>query len=312
LRSIKVLTPSGTLLLELAGEELAAHTHLVSGAPPTAAIPASATVATIIDVAVPQGTLPVLLTHRIAYDLPADLNPALRALIGSLEVSAPVLAVNRRTPTVIAAPLQGPGWFNAVGCCLASALHRRLLYPTNGTWVKGETFAIDWLQERDGRLFEGDGSRNSQWFGFGAPLLAVADGTVVRVVDGKPDIAPGAPPILATPEDFAGNHVTVRIRPGVFAEYGHLLQGSVQVRVGQHVRTGQQLGRLGNSGNTTAPHLHFGLIDRADAVVANALPFEIDHFRFVGVVDPQTGQINGTPHPMQRIYPLVNTVMDCD
>lgn len=147
----------------------------------------------------PPGTLPVLLTHRIAYDLPADLNPALRALIGSLEVSAPVLAVNRRTPTVIAAPLQGPGWFNAVGCCLASALHRRLLYPANGTWVKGETFAIDWLQERDGRLFEGDGSRNSQWFGFGAPLLAVADGTVVGVVDGKPDIAPGAPPILATP-----------------------------------------------------------------------------------------------------------------
>jgi hypothetical protein len=47
-------------------------------------------------------------------------------------------------------------------------------------------------------------------------------------------------------------------------------------------------------------------------VVANALPFEIDHFRFVGVVDPQTGQTNGTPHPMQRIYPLVNTVMDFD
>jgi hypothetical protein len=64
----------------LAGEELAAHTRLLSAAPPTAAIPASATVATIIDVAVPQGTLPAVLTHRIAYDLPADLNPALRAL----------------------------------------------------------------------------------------------------------------------------------------------------------------------------------------------------------------------------------------
>jgi len=69
---------------------------------------------------------------------------------------------------VIAAPLQGPGWFNAAGCCLASALHRRLLYPGNGRWVKGETFAIDWLQERNGSLFEGDGSRNNQWFGFGA------------------------------------------------------------------------------------------------------------------------------------------------
>ena len=60
----------------------------------------------------------------------------------------------------------------------------------------------------------------------------------------------------------------------------------MQVRVGQHARAGEQLGRLGNSGNTTAPHLHFGLIDRADAVVANALPFEIDHFRLVGEVDP--------------------------
>jgi hypothetical protein len=45
-------------------------------------------------------------------------------------------------------------------------------------------------------------------------------------------------------------------------------------------------------------------------VIANALPFEIDHFRFVGEVDPQTGQITGTPRPMQRTYPLVNTVMD--
>jgi hypothetical protein len=213
---------------------------------------------------------------------------------------------------LIAAPLQGPGWYNAVGCCLPSALHRRLLYPANGTWVKGETFAIDWQQSRDGALFEGDGSRNDQWFGFGAPLLAVADGTVVKAVDGKPDIAPGAPPILATPEDFAGNQVVLRIRPGVFAQYGHLLQGSVQVHVGQHVRAGQQLGRLGNSGNTTAPHLHFGLVDRAEAVVANALPFEIDHFRFVGEVDPETNQIIGTPRPMQRTYPLVNTVMDFD
>jgi hypothetical protein len=55
---------------------------------------------------------------------------------------------------------------------------------------------------------------------------------------------------------------------------------------------------------------HFGLVDPVDAVVANALPFEIGHFRFVGEVDPQTGQIIGTPRPMQRTYPLVNTVMD--
>ncbi len=299
------------MLRQLAGNELAACTHLVSGAPPTLSIPASATVATIIDVAVPQDAPPVSLTHRIAYDLPANLDQTFRALIGSLEVNGPVLRVDPRAPTVIAAPMHGPGWFNAVGCCQPT-LHRRLFYPANGSWVKGETFAIDWLQERDGALFEGDGSSNSQWFGFGAPLLAVADGTVVRAVDGKPDIPPGAPPILATPEDFAGNYVLVRIRPGVFAEYGHVQEGSVQVRVGDRVRAGQQLGRLGNSGNTTAPHLHFGLIDGPDVAVANSVPFEIDHFRFVGEANLETGEIIGTPRQVQRVHPLVNVVMDFD
>ena len=121
----------------------------------------------VLDVAVPQGAVPASLTHQITYDLPADLPSALRALIGSLQVDAPVLAVDRHIPTVVAAPLQGPGWFDAVGCCLPT-LHRRLLYPANRTCVKGATFAIDWLQERDGAPFEGDGSRNSQRFGFGA------------------------------------------------------------------------------------------------------------------------------------------------
>ena len=80
-RSIKVLTPRGTLLLELAGEELAAHTHLVSaGAPPTASIPASATVVTIIDVAVPQRDA----SHR--PDPPHQLRPPGGPATGSARV----------------------------------------------------------------------------------------------------------------------------------------------------------------------------------------------------------------------------------
>ena len=60
------------------------------------------------------------------------------------------------------------------------------------------------------------------------------------------------------PLDFAGNQVVVRIQPGVFATYAHLQPGSIAVGVGEQVRTGQRLGRLGSSGNSTAPHLTSG------------------------------------------------------
>jgi hypothetical protein len=46
--------------------------------------------------------------------------------------------------------------------------------------------------------------------------------------------------------------------------------------------------------------------------VANSLPFEIDHFRFVGEANPETGEIIGTPRQVQRVHPLVNVVMDFD
>ncbi|MFL6225626.1 MAG: M23 family metallopeptidase [Actinomycetes bacterium] len=319
LRSIEVLTSRGQPLLRLTGDALARHTHLLSATPPAppapsppATVVASGAVATVIDVAVPPRALPTVLTHRITYDLPSNLDPHIRPFIGSRQVNGPRLRLDRHPPAVIAAPLHGPGWINAVGCCQPWALHRSLLYGANGRWVKGETFAIDWLQLRNGSPFAGDGSRNDQWYDFGAPLLAVAGGTVVKAVDGKPDIAPNAPPILATPEDYLGNYVVVRIRPGVFAEYAHVQRGSVQVRVGQRVRAGQQLGKLGNSGNTTAPHLHFGLIDGPNPTTTNSLPMEFDQFRFVGVLDPDTGQISGTPRPMQRTYPLLYTVVDFD
>lgn len=76
----------------------------------------------------------------------------------------------------------------------------------------------------------------------------------------------------------------VKIRPGVFGHYYHLQPGSVRVEVGQRVRTGQKLGLLGNSGNTTGPHLHFGINDGPSPLTSSSLPFEIDRFRFEGTV----------------------------
>jgi hypothetical protein len=84
--------------------------------------------------------------------------------------------------------VRGVGWLNANGCCDVTAPHRILRLIVDGArWRKIETFAIDWSPIRDCRLFEGDGTRNEQWFGYGAEVLAAVVGTVVSVRDDMAD-----------------------------------------------------------------------------------------------------------------------------
>jgi murein DD-endopeptidase MepM/ murein hydrolase activator NlpD len=60
--------------------------------------------------------------------------------------------------------------------------------------------------------------------------------------------------------------------------------GSVRVKPGDRVRTGQVLGLLGNSGNTDAPHLHFHVMDGPSPLLANGLPYVFGAFEGAGVV----------------------------
>jgi murein DD-endopeptidase MepM/ murein hydrolase activator NlpD len=68
-----------------------------------------------------------------------------------------------------------------------------------------------------------------------------------------------------------GNHVILE-RSGLFAGFAHMVPGSVAVTPAQEVRTGELLGKVGHTGNSTAPHLHFQLMDRADLMTAKGLP----------------------------------------
>jgi murein DD-endopeptidase MepM/ murein hydrolase activator NlpD len=61
-------------------------------------------------------------------------------------------------------------------------------------------------------------------------------------------------------------------RDDVFAGFAHLVPGSVAVQAGQVVRSGEVLGRVGHTGNSTAPHLHFQLMDSSDLMTAKGLP----------------------------------------
>ena len=86
---------------------------------------------------------------------------------------------------------------------------------------------------------------------FGAEVVSPCDGVVGCAQDGFPDF----PPPERDPEHRAGNYIALESR-GATIYFAHLQQGSVRVRAGDHVHTGQVLGLVGNSGNTTEPHLH--------------------------------------------------------
>jgi hypothetical protein len=285
LTSIAVSAPDGETLLRLDGEALAAVTQFLLGKTPAAEIPASGTVAVVMDVTVPPNRAVESLSHQITYEVAPDA-PG-RSLISTYVINGPELPIDPFPTTIIAPPLRGDGWFANNGCCAAQSIHRAIRIPVDGARIgKPETFAIDFARLRDGEPFSGDGARPEDWYGFGAEVLAVADGTVVAVADGYPEQAPLQPITgITKSEDYGGNSIILEIAPGVYADYAHLQPGSITVAVGEQVTAGQVLGLLGNTGNSSGSHLHFGLIDNPDPLVGRSLPMAFDHWTLQGTFD---------------------------
>lgn len=122
---------------------------------------------------------------------------------------------------------------------------------TNHHWsLDSQRHALDVLVIRDGMALDADRSEGlAQTIGFGAEIVAPADGTVVTVVDGLADDESN----LQQP---AGNHVVIDMGDDRYVLLAHLQKDSVAVDHGASVRAGQLIGRLGNSGNSSMPHLH--------------------------------------------------------
>jgi hypothetical protein len=308
----------GDELLTLSGDALAEFTHPIGTGPPTTSIPSSSTVATLVDVVLPRSagrTAPKRVSSRIAYTFPPG--SPLEAIIGDKVVRGPALRVDRRAPIEIAPPLRGAGWASGNGCCNdPTANHRSSILSVDGNYVGIETFAVDYIRIVDDRFYAGDGTQNTDWFGYGVPIRSVADGKVVSAVDGRPEVPPFIVdnPTVTSPSDFCGNGVVVKIARGQFAHYCHMQPGSVRAEVGDRVRTGAKLGLFGNSGNTSGPHLHFGIQDGPDALTSTSLPFEIDRFRLEGsaATDQAPGElpVTGTPRDVRRSHPLITSVSD--
>lgn len=160
---------------------------------------------------------------------------------------------------------------------------------------KGQRFAYDFLIARDdsshGASHGGKGAAPEDYYCWDRPILAAAPGTVVRVVDGLPDNPIGT----MDAKNPGGNHVVVDLGHSEYAFFAHLRQGSVAVREGESVAAGQELGRCGNSGNSSEPHLHFHLQTTPDLGTGEGLPAAFRHYtadgKPVAKGEPLRGQI---------------------
>ena len=190
-----------------------------------------------------------------------------------------------KSAIVVEPPLEGDGWVAVNGCCDAITSHRGAVMAINGQLRVPERFAIDWVKLDDsGRLFTGDVSKLESYAYYGAPIHAAADGVVVNLYDETDEQVPGADAKGITMENIGGNMLVVDIGDGAFAFYAHLQRGSLKVKLGDRVTTGQVIGLLGNTGNSTAPHLHFHIMDGPSPLDANGLPFVFTHFSSRGVL----------------------------
>jgi hypothetical protein len=196
--------------------------------------------------------------------------------------------------------------------------------PSHGTDLLGQRYAYDLVRTDHRRGFHVHpagtlrflltGGRTRDCYGWGQPVHAVSDGVVVQAVDGVAErqrLHPVRESWVAVtttvrfarrgldPAGLAGNHVITETA-GTYALYAHLAPGSVAVTSGQRVRAGEVLGRVGHTGNSTAPHLHLHLMDSADPLRARGIPCA-----FAAYLVERDGQWQrverGIPHRRERI-----------
>lgn len=220
---------------------------------------------------------PSTVLHRLTIEEGSGDSARTKTLDGAAVAVTPSSAA-------IGPPLRGGVWFAANGPANESG-HRRALIPVGGTPAIAQRFAIDYVKVGDDhRTFSGDSLSNADYHAEDEDALAVADGIVVAVKDGIPENIPGrtsrAVPI--TLETVGGNHVILDIGGGRYAFYAHLRPGSLRVRLGERVRRGEVIGLVGNSGNSTEPHLHFHLSDGNSPLGSEGVPYAHESFVLVG------------------------------
>jgi hypothetical protein len=202
--------------------------------------------------------------------------------------------------------------------------HNKYIFPLRGVWYVGwgaslhtghrwgvpEEFALDVAKiGESGLSHKGDGTRFDDYYAYGADVLAAADGRVVSTANDQPEDPSAMQRPNETQEAYfsrlqkeqgerlakgltaiTGNYVMIDHGKNEYSLYAHLQPGSVRVHVGDQVKSGDVIGKLGSSGNSTEPHLHFHVCDKPDPVMCAGIPVD---FRNIAI------QWADLPRPIQ-------------
>jgi hypothetical protein len=173
------------------------------------------------------------------------LGSVLLVAAGSVFAAGQLVMVYRPAaePVTIASPLADEWYVGQGGHAELVNYHRVGSTQSN---------ALDIMQVVDGRTHRPGSTDLTGYYIYDEPVLAPADGVVTAVLDGRPDLPIGS----ADSHYQTGNHVVIDIGGGRYLMMGHLRQGSILVTIGDRVRVGQPIARVGNSGNTSEPHIH--------------------------------------------------------
>jgi murein DD-endopeptidase MepM/ murein hydrolase activator NlpD len=165
-------------------------------------------------------------------------------------------------------------------------------FHTGHRWTIPEEFALDIAKiGESGLSHKGDGTRFDDYYAYGADVLAAANGHVISAANDQPEDPSAMQRPNETQEAYfdrlqkeqgerlakgltaiTGNYVMIDHGKSEYSLYAHLQPGSVRVHVGDQVKAGDVIGKLGSSGNSTEPHLHFHVCDKPDPLMCAGIP----------------------------------------
>lgn len=138
-----------------------------------------------------------------------------------------------------------------------------------------QRWAYDLLIMKEGKTFKGDSSKLQSYYCYGLTVLSPAKGKVVSVFDSDPDMPIGT---MGGGTDPGGNHIVLQVAPKEFLFICHLQPHSIKVKVGDSVFQSQPIALVGNSGNTSEPHIHLHLQSTKELGFGEGIPMPFAHY----------------------------------
>ncbi len=194
-------------------------------------------------------------------------------LIGNNGKQDEDIYLNYQTKTDLELPFEGEWYISVGGRTHLEGGHH---FITRGS---GQRYAYDIGKIVNGNYFSGDGGTNEDTYTFGARLNAPGDGKVIALENNIEDnIRPGTVNEDINDSNLAGNYIMIDHLNGEYSFMAHFKKGSIIVSVGDTVVKGQEVGKAGNSGNSSGPHLHYHLQNTPEYLNGIGLPAQFVNY----------------------------------